>query len=47
LTTLSLETQSVAAEAASILAEVFDDGSVSTASISRAVTPVVVWRESA
>ena len=47
LTTLSLETQAVAAEAASILAELFDNGSAPTASITRAVTPVVVWRESA
>ncbi|SDX50883.1 transcriptional regulator, LacI family [Arthrobacter sp. cf158] len=47
LTTLSLQTQAVAAEAASIVAQLFTAEHMPTASITRAVTPVVVWRESA
>ncbi|MET4590814.1 LacI family DNA-binding transcriptional regulator [Arthrobacter sp. 754] len=47
LTTLSLETHAVAAEAASILAELFASEPMPSASITRAVTPVVLWRESA
>lgn len=47
LTTLSLQTHSVAAEAASILAELLDVGTVPSMPITRVVKPVVVWRESA
>jgi LacI family transcriptional regulator len=47
LTTLSLETQAVAAEAASILAELFAREPMPTASMRRVVTPVAIWRESA
>lgn len=47
LTTLSLETHAVAAEAASILAELFASEPMPSASITRAVTPAVLWRESA
>ncbi|MHC6231973.1 LacI family DNA-binding transcriptional regulator [Arthrobacter sp. MMS24-T111] len=47
LTTLSLETQTVATEAASILAELFASEPMSSASIRRIVRPVPLWRESA
>jgi LacI family transcriptional regulator len=47
LTTLSLETRVVAFEAAAILAEVFGGASPASASLSRTVTPLVLWRESA
>jgi LacI family transcriptional regulator len=47
LSTLSLETHIVAAEAASILAEIFAGASGPTASIIRSVTPRALWRESA
>jgi LacI family transcriptional regulator len=47
LSTLSLETHTVAAEAASILAEIFAGASAPTASIIRSVTPRALWRESA
>ncbi|MGK3958806.1 LacI family DNA-binding transcriptional regulator [Arthrobacter sp. R4] len=47
LTTLSLETHAVAAEAASILADLFASEPMPSASITRTVSPVVVWRESA
>jgi LacI family transcriptional regulator len=47
LTTLSMESHTVAAEAASILAEVLSDTSAPSRSITRSVTPKVIWRESA
>jgi len=47
LSTLSLETQTVAAEAAAILAQIFAGASRPIASITRTVTPRVLWRESA
>jgi LacI family transcriptional regulator len=47
LTTLSLETQAVAAAAASILGELFATEPMPSASITRTVIPVVLWRESA
>jgi len=47
LTSLSFETHLVAAEAASILSEVFAGTADRSASITRSVTPVVIWRESA
>lgn len=47
LTTLSLETHTVAAEAASILAELFASEPMPSASITRIVKPVALWRESA
>ncbi|GLY06408.1 LacI family DNA-binding transcriptional regulator [Actinoplanes sp. NBRC 101535] len=47
LTSLSLESAAVAGEAAEILAQLFAGGPVPDGSLTRAVTPVVVWRESA
>ncbi|MGR0161137.1 LacI family DNA-binding transcriptional regulator [Paenarthrobacter nitroguajacolicus] len=47
LTTLSLETQTVAAQAASILAELFAGEPMPSRSLTRTVTPVPLWRESA
>jgi LacI family transcriptional regulator len=47
LSTLSLETQVVAAEASAIFAEVFASASAPSTSITRTVVPRVVWRESA
>jgi LacI family transcriptional regulator len=47
LTTLSLQSEVVAAEAAAILARIFSGEDRTTGSITRTVSPVVLWRESA
>ncbi|BEL04448.1 LacI family DNA-binding transcriptional regulator [Actinoplanes sichuanensis] len=47
LTSLSLDSAAVAREAADILAQLFAGHAGTSGSIARAVTPVVVWRESA
>jgi LacI family transcriptional regulator len=47
LTTLSVQSHAVAAEAASILAELFATEPMPSGSLTHAVMPVVLWRESA